>query len=175
MDNKQVIKVEHVVKMGQYIVTDKENDTIHTFALASCVAVTAYSPAKKAAGMIHVVLPFPLGCRDSVERPGYFAATGVPLLINAMCGQYGCEKEELQIQMFGGANSIDNQDVYEIGMKNIDAVKNSLHSMGLEAQKTDLRGDESRTLEMSVKTGKVHIYRQPLYHGTGIYAPCFID
>ena len=154
--------MELVVGMGKYIISNKEDDIIRTFALASCVAVTVYSAEKKAAGMIHVVLPSLLRSKDIVERPGYFAVTGVPLLINAICQKYSCQKEELCIQMFGGADSINGQDVYKVGMKNIHAVKLSLLNMGLTIQKADLRGNESRSLEMNVKTGVVKVFRQSI-------------
>jgi chemotaxis protein CheD len=154
--------MELVVGMGEYLVTDKEEDIIRTFALASCVAVTAYSPFRKAAGMIHVVLPVPMDLRDRVERPSYFAETGIPLMINAMCRKFGLKKEDLYIHMYGGADSMLPQDIYNVGKKNIDAVKNALLGMGLMIRKADLRGSDSRTITMDVKTGSVMVYRQPI-------------
>lgn len=154
--------MELVVGMGEYLVTDREEDVIRTFALASCVAVTAYSPFKKAAGMIHVVLPAPMDLRDRLERPSYFAETGIPLMFNAMYRKYGVKKEELYIHMYGGADSILPQDIYKVGKKNIDAVKYTLLGMGLMIRKADLRGSESRTITMDVRTGSVDVYRQPI-------------
>lgn len=154
--------MEHVVGMGEYLVTDKEDDIIRTFALATCVAVTAYSPMRRAAGMIHVVLPAPMDHKDKTERPSYFAETGIPLLINAMCRNFGLRKEELQIQMYGGAESMLPQDIFNVGKKNIDAVKYALLNMGLTICKADLRGNESRTIAMDVKTGSVEVHRQPI-------------
>ncbi len=154
--------MEHVVGMGEYIVTDREDDILRTYALASCVAVTAYSPVKKAAGMIHVVLPSPLEDKDRWERPGYFAETGIPLLIGSLCKKYGCRKEELNIQLYGGAESMLDRDIYNVGRKNIDAVKYALLDMGLMISRADLRGNESRTIAMEVKTGAVAVYRQPI-------------
>ncbi len=151
-----------IVGMGKFIVTDAEDAVLRTFALASCVAVTAYSPLKKVAGMIHIVLPAPLCDRDVIIRPGYFAKTGVPLLIDAMYRQYGCSKEELQVQIYGGAESMLRLDIYSIGKKNIDTVKKSLSEIGLTIQKTDLRGNVSRSISMEAKTGLVVIHRQPI-------------
>ncbi len=154
--------MDRIVGMGEYVVTDREEDILRTFALASCVAVTVYSPRKKAAGMIHVVLPSPLNSNDERDRPGYFARTGIPLLISRMCRDYGCRKEELRIQLYGGADSVTIHDVYKVGKKNIDAVTSTLQEMGLPVTKADLRGNESRSLMMEVKTGSVEVYRQPI-------------
>lgn len=155
--------MELVVGMGEYIVTDGEEDVIRTFALASCVAVTVYSRQRKAAGMIHVVLPAPLGTKDVRDRPGYFAETGIPLLVNTICKKYGCAREELDIHMYGGAESALDQDVFRVGKKNIDAVQQALLRMGLTIRKADLRGNESRTIAMEVKTGRVEVHRQLIY------------
>ncbi|QHQ63354.1 archease [Anaerocolumna sedimenticola] len=155
--------MELTVGLGEYIISDKENDIIRTYALASCVGVTAYSPVKKMAGMIHVVLPYPFDNNDRKERPGYFAETGIPLLINTMCIKYGCRKEDLVIQMYGGADSRFHNDVYNVGRRNIDAVKHKLYELGLKIHKDDLHGIESRTLIMEVKTGLVRVYRQPIF------------
>ncbi len=155
--------MELVAGLGKYIVSDKEDDIIRTFALASCVGVTVYNPVKKVAGMIHVVLPFPLDKNDRKERPGYFAESGIPLLINTMCIKYGCRKEDLHVQMYGGADSRLHNDIYKVGRRNIEAVKYTLHELGLKIHKADLSGNESRTLTMEVKTGLVRVYRQPIF------------
>ncbi len=54
-------------------------------------------------------------------------------------------------------------DIYRVGKKNIDAVRNTLQEMGLSIVKADLRGNESRSLMMEVKTGSVEVYRQPIF------------
>ncbi len=152
--------MERVVEMGAYVVSDQQEDVLKTYALGSCVAVTVYSSANRAAGMIHVVLPSALNARDAAKRPGYFARTGIPLLIDAMCHRYGCCKDELDIHMYGGMDSAFFHDVFNIGQNNILAAKYALLDMGLTIQKVDLRGNESRTLSMAVKTGAVEVYRQ---------------
>jgi chemotaxis protein CheD len=154
--------MDRVVGMGEYIVTNTEDDILRTFSLASCVAVTVYCPIKRAAGMIHVVLPYPFTEKDKKNRPSFFAETGVPLLVNEICRKYACGKGELCIELYGGADSVLKQDIYGIGKKNIDAVKKALHLMGLTVRKEDLRGTESRTISMDVKTGAVEISRQQI-------------
>lgn len=150
-----------IVGMGEYIVTNNKDDILKTFALASCVAVTIYSPEKKAAGMIHVVLPYPMNERDKKERPGYYAQTEIPLLINTICRKYGCTRKELHVQIYGGADSMFEVDIYNVGKRNIDAVKYALSGMGLTIRKADLWGNKSRTIYMEVKTGLVEVYCQP--------------
>lgn len=151
-----------IVGIGEYVVSNREEDILQTFALATCVGVTAYSPEKKAAGMIHVALPAPFNTKDRLERPGYFAETGIPLLIHSMCRRYGCRVNELHIRMYGGVEQMLKLDVFNIGQRNIDAVKRSLADLGLAVREADLRGSESRTLLMEVATGMVKVRRQPI-------------
>lgn len=151
-----------IVGMGDCCVTDQEDDIIKTFALASCVAVTAYSPAKKVAGMVHIVLPTPFNDEDKQQRPGYFAETGVPLLLNVMSHEFHCSQTELNLQIYGGARSGQHQDIFNISGRNIETIRSVLLQMGLQIQKSDLGGTESRTLTMETKTGLVKVYRQPI-------------
>ncbi|TVY01022.1 hypothetical protein [Paenibacillus cremeus] len=65
-----------VVGLGEIACSNNEEDTIITYALSSCVAVTAYCPINKVAGMIHIVLPKPNSEKDERHRPGYYATTG---------------------------------------------------------------------------------------------------
>lgn len=154
-----------IVGMGKYIMTDSEEDMLKTYSLASCVGVTAYSPSKRAAGMLHIVLPAPLRAKDRFERPDYFAETGIPLFINRICRKFGCEKEELQVQVYGGSKTGLQNDIYDIAEKNIESVQRQLHNMGLKISKADLRGNESRSISMDVRTGMVQVYKQPMAIG----------
>lgn len=148
------------VGMGEYIVTDNEDAVIKTFALGSCAAVTAYSPLKKVAGMIHIVLPAPLYGMDGKNRPGYFADTGIPLLFDVLFSQYGCSKQELQVQMYGGSESMLSLDIYNIGRQNVTAVNKILFDMGLTVHNADVLGNITRSLTFEVKTGLVMVHRQ---------------
>ena len=152
--------MEIIVGLGEIGVSDNENAKIKTFALGSCVAMTVFHPQMRAAGMIHIVLPKPLNEKDIRERPGYFAETGVPLLIDTFCNSFYCLKQQLVIQIYGGADSKNENDVFQVGKRNVNAVKNILDNMGLNIAKSDIGGYESRTVEMDVKTGKIIVSKR---------------
>ena len=151
-----------IVGIGEYAVSNNENDSIKTFALASCVAVTAYYPKRKVAGMTHIALPSPNLAGEDTTRPCYYASTAVPLLINKICRDFGCLKDELEINFFGGAKSIRINDVFKIGEKNINAVKNALNCLDLKYRAAEIGGTYSRTLEMDAATGKIKMILQPI-------------
>jgi len=97
------------VGIGEYAVSNK-NDMIKTYALASCVAITVFCPKNKIAGMAHIALPSPITASEDTMRPCYYANMAVPLLINKICQDFGCCKEDLEIKFFGGAKSIQKKD-----------------------------------------------------------------
>ena len=77
-----------VIGIGEMSISTDINDTIKTFALASCVGVTAYSSVKKVGGMIHIVLPTPSIIEKSNRRCCYYESTGIPTFINTLCKEY---------------------------------------------------------------------------------------
>jgi chemotaxis protein CheD len=108
--------MDRIVGIGEFVISNHREDIIKTFALASCVAVTAYSSSNRVAGMIHIALPSSSRDVGPNVRPGYYAVTGVPSFINRMCSEYGCYKKDLKIGLYGGSNSI-NEDIFLIGKK----------------------------------------------------------
>ena len=49
--------MNRVVNLGEYFVSADESVYIHTYGLATCVGVVAYSNKSKLMAMAHVVLP----------------------------------------------------------------------------------------------------------------------
>jgi len=154
--------VKSVVGIGEYAVSDSRVNALKTYALASCVAVTAYSPAKRIGAMIHVALPKPGNMEDGFFRPGYYATTGIPIMIDKLVRERGCTKEELQIRIYGGAESISDKDIFHIGRRNVEAVLETLTNMHLRIVNADVGGRISRTIELDATTGMVEIHTQPM-------------
>jgi len=154
--------MEIVIGIGEYTISNNVQGSIKTYALASCVALTAYNPSRKVGGMIHIALPYITDVKLSKARPGYFATTGVPLLINKLCNEFGCVKGELIINMYGGAESINKRDVFNIGKRNIVAVKDVLTSLNLKINHAEVGGIVSRTIQLDISSGRVEIFTQPI-------------
>lgn len=150
--------MNHIIGIGEYRVSANREDCLKTYALASCVAVTLYSPLRKIAGMIHVALPDPFDEEESRVRPGYYATSGVPLLFNVMCTEFGCQEGELLIHLYGGAGSIRKKDYFNIGRRNLEAVYKILSGRKLTVHHREVGGTISRTLEMDVATRRVKVF-----------------
>lgn len=155
--------MDYIVGLGGMIVTNETPARIMTFALSSCVGMTVFDPKKQVAGMIHIVLPEPLSSVASAGHPpSYFATLGVPTLFDHIQYRYGCAKEDLMVKLYGGADSGSSSDVFQIGRRNIEAVRTLLTDLGVKLSGMDTGGDQSRTLFMDVETGKISVRYQKM-------------
>jgi chemotaxis protein CheD len=154
--------MERVIGLGEIVVSNQIGDVLKTYALGSCIGITIYSSFRKVGGMGHIVLPRPLDFRSGNEKPGNFASTGVPFLINKICSEFGCHKSELKINLFGGASSRNKKDIFQIGKRNSDEVIRILQLLNFEHINTDIGGAFSRTIEMDILSGNVKVTKQSI-------------
>ena len=155
--------MKKIVSLGDCVISDNVDDILVSFALASCVALTVYSPSRKVLGMVHIVLPdSSLGPDDASSNPGYYADTAVPALLYDICSSYRCCLNELVVRIYGGADSINYNDVFLIGKRNITAVAGILNSNMIPFFGDETRGSVSRTVEIDVATGRARVEVQPI-------------
>jgi len=154
--------MDKIIGIGEYGTSDNPEDVLKTFALSSCVAVTVYNPLIHLAGMIHIALPNPTNQDEAEWRPGYYATSGIPILIREMCRGYRSQHEDLQVKLFGGAVSLRTDDYFKIGPKNLKAVREVLSAMDLKIVDAHISGVISRSITMSVLTGEIEIVALPI-------------
>lgn len=155
--------MNRIVGIGQYMISNQQTDIVKTYALASCIGITMYSPSKKVLGMAHIALPFSsINDGGNQDQPAYFADKAIPLLLTGMVTDYGCTKNELTVNLYGGAQSIRTTDCFQIGSRNLAAVKAILSANHLTFDASETEGTMSRTVETDVLTGKAIIISQPL-------------
>jgi chemotaxis protein CheD len=145
------------VGIGEYRVSNCLEDEIKTFALGSCVAVITYNRQEKKAGLIHLALPdSSVNKKKAAERPGYFVDTGLPAFLALAKGK-SPGFNDTWIKIVGGSNIMDDNHRFDIGKRNVLAVKKYLwrEKLGIIAEETG--GTISRTVNVSVATGKVTV------------------
>lgn len=146
-----------VLGIGEFGATRTPGGMIKTYALGSCVAVVLLDPATRCVGMIHIALPeAQINPARAKERPGYFADTGLPLLLQQM-SQYGCSPRGLGmfVKLAGGASVMGINDTFNIGRRNLQTVRTILAGYGLKVIAEDVEGTISRTVSVLVSTGEV--------------------
>ena len=146
-----------VIGVGELGVSSTPGHILKTFALGSCVAVVLHDRARGVIGMVHVALPDSTINREmSSQRPGYFADTGIPLLLNKMTllGSPASGRG-LVAKIAGGASIMDDKGTFNIGKRNQLAVKKILWKYGVGAVGEDVGGTFSRTVYVLVPAGTV--------------------
>ena len=145
-----------LVGIGEYSVSQSPGEVIKTMALGSCVAIIFYAPKFKAAGMAHVALPdSSIGSERSAKLPAYFADTAVPALIEEFKKIGITKNSDIQIKLTGGATIMDPNGTFNIGKRNVLAVRKVLWKYRLGARKEDVGKDFSRTVKIEVDTGNI--------------------
>lgn len=144
------------VGIGEMAVSKTRGDLLKTLALGSCVGVLLYDPKIKAAGLLHIALPDSKTAKNQGQnRPCRYADTGVPLLLQEM-RKFGCAGgRSLVVKIAGGANVMDPNDTFNIGKRNILAIKKILWKNSLFLKAEDVGGSISRTATIETDTGRI--------------------
>jgi chemotaxis protein CheD len=151
--------LKQVVGVADMKVSANPGETIITYALGSCLGITAYDPAVRVGGMLHVMLP--TSTIDSLkgrEAPFMFVDTGLPLLLQE-CRKAGARPERLILKVAGGAcaHVKEEDDYFQIGKRNFVILKKLAQANGLALQAYEVGGTQSRTLSLEIATGTVRI------------------
>lgn len=149
-----------ILGIGDFGVSKDPSANLKTYALGSCVAVVLYCPGVPAAGMIHVALPeSKINLDRAREKPGFFADSGIPKLLEALAGIGAPTKGKgVKVKLIGGASIMDKNQIFNIGKRNLLAIKKILWTQGLGAVAEDVGGTISRTVTMNVASGEVKIF-----------------
>ena len=145
------------VGIGEWAVSSELSDTLKTYALGSCVAVLIYDASRTIAGMIHIALPdSKVDAEKARALPGYFADTGLPVMIEEM-KKRGAVRGHVWVKLAGGASVMDPGGFFDIGKRNILAAKRILWGSSLGPVAEDTGGSISRTVSIAVSDGATTI------------------
>ncbi len=140
----------HIVGIGEWVVSSNPGDIIKTYALGSCLAVMIFDAKLGITGMIHIALPdSTIDPEKGKKTPGYFADTGLPMMIEDM-KRRGSVRAHIQVKLVGGASVMDDKGIFDIGKRNILAAKRILWKSSLGAVAEDTGGEISRTVTVTV-------------------------
>lgn len=136
----------------------KEPDTLVTYALGSCVGICLYDPMAKVAGLAHIMLPSSVQSSCAAQKMK-FADTAPAILVVKMIAK-GAAKPRLCAKIAGGAQMFASPAgslVGNIGQRNIDAVKASLHTLNIPIVAEDVGSNYGRTLYFDAASGTMRI------------------
>lgn len=150
------------VGIGEYVVSNNEEDVITAVALGSCVAVCLWEPVAKVAGMLHFMLPeSKLNPDRARTQPAAFADTGIPLLFHSAY-QLGAQKKRCVVRLVGGAElgsmpPSPIEGLFNVGPRNIIAARGVLWRNGIMTRGEAVGGTSARSITMSAADGRIAV------------------
>jgi chemotaxis protein CheD len=161
--------MKKVLGIAEVSVSNQAEDVIITYALGSCLGITAWDPVTKVGGMVHVMVPSSTIDPDrAATNPGTYVDTGIATLLSDVI-RAGATKARLVITAAGGAETggAGQGDFFQIGKRNFVALKQVLWKQGVLLKKHDVGGTTPRTMSLAVGSGEVGIMK---YGGTTQYS-----
>jgi len=151
---------ELMANIGECNVGDSSKILV-CIGLGSCVGVVIFDPEKKIAGLAHVMLPsknMAVNNPESAYALRKFADVAIPYILESLI-KLGCSKSSLRSKIAGGAQMFKNggDEMFDIGKRNVVAVKEQLSMNGIPLIAEDIHGSEGRTMKFVVGTSKAYV------------------
>ena len=132
-------------------------DVLVTYALGSCVGVCLLDASVGVGGLSHIMLPESTSGVSAQSTPMRFADTALPMLIQQM-ERMGASKARMKAKIAGGATMFATaSDKFNIGERNIAAVKKFLLANRIPILAEDIGLDYGRTQFFYPETGIMEI------------------
>ena len=144
------------VGIGDMKLTRNEG-TIITYALGSCIGITFYDPQLRLGALLHIMLPSRVDTRDA--NIFKYADSGIHETVRKLTA-FGMVKSRTIVKIAGGAKMFEisgNADFGNIGQRNEAAVKQTLMREGLRVSAEDTGGSYARPMILNIQTGAVSV------------------
>ena len=146
-----------VVGVGDLAVGRERDVRLVTYALGSCIGLSAFDPVARIGGLLHFMLPQPAAQSDSrALKACLYATTGIPLLMRRL-GDAGVQQKRLVVCAAGGAEILEGTAGTAIGQRNHTMLRKMLWKLGVTLAAEDTGGGVARTMLVDLVTGEVRI------------------
>lgn len=137
--------------------------TLVTTVLGSCVAVTMCDPVRGIGALCHAFLPESASFSAKGPDPQVcrFVDTALENMFSSLA-RLRIDPQSLVVKVFGGANGImtaGRGNLFDIGGRNVTAVRRGLMNVGVPIAKADVGGTQGRKLLFLTHTGDVWVKR----------------
>jgi putative nucleotidyltransferase with HDIG domain len=145
------------VAAGSYYVDTQKPMLLEAY-LGTCVGVALYDPVAGVGGLIHLLLPEPMGIEGTFQ-PEKYASTGFPLFLQALTDA-GASVENMKACIAGGAlvGPIDDSDLeLDIGGRTAERVMQFIAAEGIRVDKLETGGFFTCSLTLDMSTWEYRI------------------
>ena len=144
---------QFVVGVGNMLASNDTAANLVTYSLGSCVGVAIYDPSAKVGGLLHAMLPSStINAKRAQACPYMFVDSGLPAIFHAVYALGGL-KHRLIVKLVGGAEFLDDKNIFQIGQRNVEAALALLARNGVALAARETGGHESRTVRLDLSNG----------------------
>jgi chemotaxis protein CheD len=129
--------------------------------LGSCVSVTMFNPRSKIGAICHGTLPRCRGrrdCHSACVETFKFMDCAIHHMLGRFRG-YGIASNEIEIKIFGGADTLRSKSSNSIGSQNIQTTLDIMDENNLRVIAADVGDSFGRKLVFFSHTGEVYLKR----------------
>lgn len=136
----------------------RDEQTLITIGLGSCVAIALYDTAARVGGLAHTLLPDETMARDR-SNPAKFPASAIATLLAEMT-RLGADQRRIRAKLVGGASMFANlvpSGAINIGDRNVAAARAALDERGIPVIAEDVGSDHGRSVHFFLEDGRVEV------------------
>jgi chemotaxis protein CheD len=152
--NSNAISLMTAVNRSEMKISNNPVETLVAFSIGSGMGVTVHDPVCGVGGILNFMLPD--SCRANGVNPArvpfMFADTGIPAFLEALYAR-DARRDRLKVVVAGGAHILDQSDAFNIGQKNLEALKAVLDAHNLNIYHENTGGTNSKTLSLEIWSG----------------------
>lgn len=135
-----------------------ETDLTYSTVLGSCISACVRDKVANVGGMNHFLLAEQSGsAKDRYGASARYGAFAMEQLINMVLSKGTGKKGNLEIKVFGGGKI--NSALDDVGLKNIEFVRQFLRDEGYSASSEDLGGNYARRVLFKPHSGRAFVKR----------------
>jgi len=156
--NSNAVSMMTAVNSSEMKISNNPVETLVAFSIGSGLGVAVHDPICGVGGMLNFMLPnSSLASGVNPERvPFMFADTGIPAFLEALYA-FDAQPERLKVVIAGGAHILDQTDAFNIGQKNLAALKTRFDEHNLMIHHENTGGSNTRTLSLAIGSGSSSI------------------
>ncbi len=132
----------------------KAPDELSIVGLGSCVSVAIYHKRTRVGGLAHIMLP--KGNPNNGSNPGKYANTAIRAMYVQLKKEVGNDNGYVA-KIAGGASMFKSNKAFNIGERNVEAVKKELERLGITIVGEETGKDFGRTVNLSMENGDLSI------------------
>ena len=143
------------VNFSEMKISSNPVETLVAFSIGAGIGMSIHDPVGGLGGILNFILPDSTMANGNnpPKTPFMFADTGIAAMLKSLFEQ-GVKAENLKVVIAGGAHIMDQSGVFNIGQKNLEALKIILGDHDVKIYHEAVGGIKSRTISLEIGSGR---------------------